>query len=406
QDPKINIAGIRRGELIPDLGMISPARLSRQLRRLLDLGVIKRVTGTYRYYLLVTAGDHWVHDFRSLNVDGATDLGSFAIILQPGVPVTGTVRDAVTPATTLPGVSVAALGTTGDFLQWLSWDIDAGDAPITGSDGLFSIVVPLGETFELTSVDLTGSHLPQSWNHQLSFCGCGYDPITISPGGVASPVGPYAFDLIDVGDALDVSVYAMQWDGSDYENVDVVLEKLVSGVWAFVAHGVTDSSGLVDLIAGGDGDYRLRYNVGGAAAVVTLALDTCGCGPPAAYALADSGRQTLLPGLFATDLIYVDLTFAKPAAPVSGGSSTPPARRALTFTGAAVAPTATPTPTPAPTSTPAPSPSQTSEPAPSPTPTVDPAPTQNAFDLWWLWFLLLLIVALIIFFIVRGIVRR
>ena len=31
--------------------MISPTRLSRQLRRLLDLGVIKRVTGTYRYYL-------------------------------------------------------------------------------------------------------------------------------------------------------------------------------------------------------------------------------------------------------------------------------------------------------------------------------------------------------------------
>jgi len=28
--------------------MFSSARLSRQLRRLLDLGVIKRVTGTYR----------------------------------------------------------------------------------------------------------------------------------------------------------------------------------------------------------------------------------------------------------------------------------------------------------------------------------------------------------------------
>ena len=37
--------------LLPDLGMFSPTRLSRQLRRLLDLGVIKRVTGTYRYYL-------------------------------------------------------------------------------------------------------------------------------------------------------------------------------------------------------------------------------------------------------------------------------------------------------------------------------------------------------------------
>jgi len=51
QNPRVNIAGIRRGDLLPDLGMLSPTRLSRQLRRLLDLGVIKRATGTYRYYL-------------------------------------------------------------------------------------------------------------------------------------------------------------------------------------------------------------------------------------------------------------------------------------------------------------------------------------------------------------------
>jgi len=51
QNPRVNIAGIRRSELLPDLGMLSPTRLSRQLRRLLDLGIIKRVIGTYRYYL-------------------------------------------------------------------------------------------------------------------------------------------------------------------------------------------------------------------------------------------------------------------------------------------------------------------------------------------------------------------
>jgi hypothetical protein len=45
-----NVAGIRRGDLLPDLGTFSPTRLPRQLRRVLDLGVIKRVTGTY-YYL-------------------------------------------------------------------------------------------------------------------------------------------------------------------------------------------------------------------------------------------------------------------------------------------------------------------------------------------------------------------
>jgi DNA-binding Lrp family transcriptional regulator len=33
------------------LDKLSPAQLSRQLRRLRDIGVIKRVAGTYRYYL-------------------------------------------------------------------------------------------------------------------------------------------------------------------------------------------------------------------------------------------------------------------------------------------------------------------------------------------------------------------
>jgi len=51
QDPRVNLSGIRRGELLPTLAMFSPSGLSRQLRRLLHLGVIKRVSGTYRYYL-------------------------------------------------------------------------------------------------------------------------------------------------------------------------------------------------------------------------------------------------------------------------------------------------------------------------------------------------------------------
>jgi hypothetical protein len=51
QNPRVNIAGIRRADLLPDLAMFSPNRLSRHLRRLLDIGVIKRVAGTYRYYL-------------------------------------------------------------------------------------------------------------------------------------------------------------------------------------------------------------------------------------------------------------------------------------------------------------------------------------------------------------------
>jgi DNA-binding MarR family transcriptional regulator len=51
QNPRVTIAGVRRGDLLAELGMFSRSRLSRQLRRLLDLGVVKRVRGTYRYYL-------------------------------------------------------------------------------------------------------------------------------------------------------------------------------------------------------------------------------------------------------------------------------------------------------------------------------------------------------------------
>jgi hypothetical protein len=49
--PPFNIAGLRRADLLPLLGRCSPATLTRQLACLRQLGVIKRVTGTYRYYL-------------------------------------------------------------------------------------------------------------------------------------------------------------------------------------------------------------------------------------------------------------------------------------------------------------------------------------------------------------------
>ena len=49
--PRAGAAGVRRADLLAGLEMFSPTRLSRQRRRLLDIGVIKRVTGTYRYYL-------------------------------------------------------------------------------------------------------------------------------------------------------------------------------------------------------------------------------------------------------------------------------------------------------------------------------------------------------------------
>jgi len=51
QNPRVNIAGVRRADLRPLLDELSPSRLSRQLHRLREIGVIKKVAGTYRYYL-------------------------------------------------------------------------------------------------------------------------------------------------------------------------------------------------------------------------------------------------------------------------------------------------------------------------------------------------------------------
>ena len=51
QNPKFTIAGVRRADLSPLLEQLSPSALSRQIRRLRCLGLIKRAARTYRYYL-------------------------------------------------------------------------------------------------------------------------------------------------------------------------------------------------------------------------------------------------------------------------------------------------------------------------------------------------------------------
>ena len=51
QRPEFNIHGVRRADLKPYLADLTASRLSRQLHRLRSLGLIKRVTRSYRYYL-------------------------------------------------------------------------------------------------------------------------------------------------------------------------------------------------------------------------------------------------------------------------------------------------------------------------------------------------------------------
>jgi hypothetical protein len=51
QRPEFNIRGMRRADLQPFVPALTPSALSRQLKRLRLLGLIKRVATTYRYYL-------------------------------------------------------------------------------------------------------------------------------------------------------------------------------------------------------------------------------------------------------------------------------------------------------------------------------------------------------------------
>ena len=50
QHGEFNIRGWRRADLVARLGL-TPSAMTRQLRRLRALGLIKKVTHTYRYYL-------------------------------------------------------------------------------------------------------------------------------------------------------------------------------------------------------------------------------------------------------------------------------------------------------------------------------------------------------------------
>jgi hypothetical protein len=49
--PEFNIRGLRRADLAAIVPALNPAALSRRLKRLRMLGLLKRVAGTYRYYL-------------------------------------------------------------------------------------------------------------------------------------------------------------------------------------------------------------------------------------------------------------------------------------------------------------------------------------------------------------------
>lgn len=54
QNPAFNIRGLRRADLKPFVPSLSVSSITRHLKRLRDFGLIKKVVGTYRYYLTRT----------------------------------------------------------------------------------------------------------------------------------------------------------------------------------------------------------------------------------------------------------------------------------------------------------------------------------------------------------------
>ncbi|MEO8094731.1 MAG: hypothetical protein ABI632_07340 [Pseudolysinimonas sp.] len=367
-----------------------------------DVVVIARVGGTYV--------DAFAFAPYS-NMGVSRDVG--VLVVDPnGVELSGTVRDAATNDP-IPGILIAALGADPAH--------DAPDWDGTDSFGNWQVTVTRGESYVLVAQEVSGAgtYAPAYWDAvPIDPCGCG-DEINVPLIGAADPAAPYDFALERVDDLIWLSVLTLNWKGVEKSGVDVFLERQTAPTtWVAVDDGVSDATGLVDLFAHGSGDYRLRYEIGGSTAIVTSAVEpNCGCGGGGAgYALADGGRQTLMPGLTIADpndapaYYEVDLTFKKPASSGGGGGGAGPRStpRVGTIAGTgdtSGTPTPTPTPTPTATSTPAPSSTPTpTEPSASPTEVPAPVPTSGVFDLWWLWLLALLILGILITVIV--IIRR
>jgi hypothetical protein len=366
------------------------------------------------YLVVIDAGDDWVQGIDQVEVDGS-NLTPASIALEPGRLISGTVRDASAPFAALAGVSVVALGdSVGPYFDVLSFDFDApiGPAPVTPSSGAYRIVVPLGDTYELTAFDNNDLYGPQTWDHRNtgSSCGCSFDPIVVGgpSGWPYSAFTPTDFDLLAYADWIYFSVLSENLDGTA-KVIRVYLDKWDGSQWVQVANEVTDSSGFADLYGEGDGDYRLRYSRNG----VFLAVDSWYLPGPGPWPLFDGGKSVELPGLttacacaFDFETLEVDLVFKNPS---SGGGSGTPTRPTSSGPPTFVIPTTTtttptPSPTPTPSETATPEPTTSPTPSGSPTPAPDPEPSADAGFPWWIILIIVLVLGIIITIVVM--VRR
>ena len=366
-------------------------------------------------YLVVADGGDTYVDAISDDIDFDASFASSGEVplleLERGRAITGIVLDAGT-STPLAGVLVAAQS------------VNTGDPypvfPVpTDLTGVYSITVPLDDDYQLVALEENFDYDPQLWDHvNLTSigigCGCIIGDI-VSVDNVWPPSGPITgidFDLLGYDDWIWFSVLALRAPGgTDYPGVLIYLDKwnTTTSAWDPVDSHVTDSDGFADLFGFGDGDYRLRYSVGGVFKAI-LSYDDFGPGP---FPLYDGGKNirffTLTTGCGCGGFSGLDVDLLFPAASTGGGGGgggtggTGTTSRPRTGSNAAPTPSATPTPTPTPTSSPTPS----ASPEPSQSATPDPGPADGVpADFTWLWWLIILLVLGIIITIIVMVRRR
>ena len=357
------------------------------------------------FSLIVHADGLWIDSYLNvtLNLANPTSGSVGTVELAPGRLISGIVKDAASHQP-LADAYVTAVSTTTHLSYF-------GVAEPTKLDGLYEIVVPLDDTYEVNAIDFTGLHYAQYWDHSPD-CGCAASTLIVVPPGSGPAIDGIDFDLWPVLTTLWVSIFASQDDashpgGADYDGLRVELWKKVAGTWKRVYHDVTAVDGFVDVYGQGDGSYRLRFASGGTYVPVQY-VDDLGYGP---FPISSDGCYVSL-GTQAIDQVYgtviaADLSFDTLAEPCVGGGATPggpgtPRSSPVTTPDSASSPT--PSPSEMPTATPSATPTPPS--SPEPEPTTSPSPHLASADVSWLFWLLAILLVLGVVVAIGVIVRR
>ena len=439
-----------------DLGDLVATRygnVSGQISNWDDATMAGAVATVYRQ-VTDAGGTHWTAGPLDVEISST---GEFEV---PGIDVNGEYAVLVTfdntyapvfvnggfptPSSTFTGTaeqdySLGSVTVSTDELVTISGDVSFGSTPIAGGgvvvahpvgldgadfygivdlDGHYTVEVAPNVDYAIAAIDTfygfaTGQLLMQlygGYNYPVDvWCPCEIDlsgPYAFNPVSVASSaVTGIDFFLAATNDVLfGADVYS--WDAAtdDYQwfdNVDVHLYKNIAASWVEVDTMNTDS--WRELVASGDGDYRVRFSTNG----VWLAIHDVASETYYPYAADRAAETTLVParcyyefsdvahgsyvyaeiGLI-EDVACVETVVTPPPTPTVTGTKKPLATTGDTTVTEDVTPTATPTPSP--------EPSESATDGSGDDGIVDKPATTSAPDFAWLFWLLGVLVLLIL----------